>query len=1323
MRTKIAGWLLLVVFLLVAPWAAAQTGKGVITGRVTDPSGAVVPAAKITVIDAATGVRIETQTNGDGYFEAPPLIPSTYEVQVQAKGFKTLDRKGITVQVEDRIALELKLEIGQASETVTITAEGPQMRTEDAQAGEVITDEMLATLPSNNNVNGFLRDPLLLLTLSGDVQGTNGARAGYNLGPYASGGGGKYSGIPDTRINGGRTGNIEYLVDGVSVTMNAGHTVSNATPSYDDVAEFKVVTNGIDAEYGRLSGGAVSLTTKSGSSAFHGQAFEYYQGAAINANSWSNDAEGAAKGNFHFNTFGGALGGPIWIPKVYNGKQKTFFFANYEGVRQSFAGNQNLSNVPTTAERGGDLSADGNAFYDPTNSANQTPYAQIYDPFGPNSYPTINPLPANPSPWLSTPYYERLQLISPNSANPGQIIPTNYLDPTIQAYLKFIPMPNHTALFPYTDTDNFAYRSPETKTNDSWSVRLDHNINSKQNIFFRFNHEYFKDFSAGAYNSSPGGWQSTNLNGYIPGGFGTSLGYNYAFSPTLLLEVRVGGNYSPYSNGTSLPANFSNSSFHFPADIMAALGGDTNNVVGINAMESESNNFPGGGDNYKIQGKGGITYNSTNFQFAATLTKILGRHAVKFGYEGRRYYDNFTDQASTQMDFDAEGTGQFVETSTQANSPNWSNQGNANALGSFLMGMDSWMTIQSPFIRHYREDYYAAFVQDDFKVTPKLTLNLGLRWETETPLTEKNNQLQIWNANAPSVFTINPGYNFNSALVSAGLDPSQVQVPSWVLNDGFPKGAFQLAGTPGHPSNGATNWHPLNFAPRLGAAYAVNPLTTLRGSFAILYAPTSGDLSAYGDNVGPAYSALSNNSNQQSAGCNSTNLNTGNVGVYGHGLQTLSGVTPSGLTPGYSTDPFQCPASQILPRTTDNLSLNYLSAGQYGAGTGGLAETMHMPQEFDWSFGIQRQLPWKTLLELQYLGNHSSSLLAKTNPSRFPANLYNGGPTGQNYQIYNTNVASPFASQGPNTGAQVPLAFLEYLYPYFGYNQVSGVNAGTSNFNALNLRVQKRFSDGLQVLFNYTHSKLLDDVGGSDLSAGQGGPAQGNGTGGRAPQSVLYFTDTYGLDPTDQADRINVVYSYQLPFGRGRRYMSTPSGAGGTLLDYTIGGWEVSGNTSWRSGTPIVFSYSQSPDFGIGVYALNASLAPGATLSDVASGLTGRSVLWPSGSSTPPSSTSAFTSSIVKPANFTLGTIPYTYANLRNPSIFTTDLSLMKNFPVFSKDGSRYIQLRAEALNVFNHPVLGNYDGNMSDATFGYITGMNGSFPERHVQIAAKFVF
>jgi hypothetical protein len=187
--------------------------------------------------------------------------------------------------------------------------------------------------------------------------------------------------------------------------------------------------------------------------------------------------------------------------------------------------------------------------------------------------------------------------------------------------------------------------------------------------------------------------------------------------------------------------------------------------------------------------------------------------------------------------------------------------------------------------------------------------------------------------------------------------------------------------------------------------------------------------------------------------------------------------------------------------------------------------------------------------------------------------------------------------------------------------------------------------------------------------------------------------------------------------------MSTPSGAGGTLLDYTIGGWEVSGNTSWRSGTPIVFSYSQSPDFGIGVYALNASLAPGATLSDVASGLTGRSVLWPSGSSTPPSSTSAFTSSIVKPANFTLGTIPYTYANLRNPSIFTTDLSLMKNFPVFSKDGSRYIQLRAEALNVFNHPVLGNYDGNMSDATFGYITGMNGSFPERHVQIAAKFVF
>src|SRR5664279_3510506 len=287
MRNKIVS-LLLLVLVVFAPWATAQSGKGVITGRVIDPSGGVVPGAKVAVINEDTGVRVELTTNGDGYFEALSLTPGSYNLEVQAPNFKTLLRKGVTVQVEDHISLDLKLEVGQVNESITITAEGPQLRTDDAQTGEVITSDMLQTLPSNNNL-GILRDPFLLLRLSGDVQGS-GNRAGWNLGPN---GGGKNAGVPDTRINGGRTGNAEYLVDGVPVTLNFGHTVSNATPSYDDVAEFKVVTNGIDAQYGRLSGGAVSVTTKSGSSELHGQLFEYYQGAGLNANSWSNNAQGA----------------------------------------------------------------------------------------------------------------------------------------------------------------------------------------------------------------------------------------------------------------------------------------------------------------------------------------------------------------------------------------------------------------------------------------------------------------------------------------------------------------------------------------------------------------------------------------------------------------------------------------------------------------------------------------------------------------------------------------------------------------------------------------------------------------------------------------------------------------------------------------------------------------------------------------------------------------------------------------------------------------------------------------------------------------------
>ena len=1271
MRVKFAAILVMLV-LALAPWASAQSGKGTITGRVTDPSGGVVPGAKVAVINTETGVRFETLTNGEGYFETQSLIPSLYDVEVQAPNFKTLARKGITVQVEDHIALDLKLQVGQISESVTITAEGPQLRSDDAQVGEVITESMIETLPSNNG-GGYYRDPFQLLILSGDVQGS-GSRAGTGLNIGSQGPGGQ----SDTRINGGRTGSIEYYVDGVPASSNFGHNVSIATPAYEDVSEFKVVTNGISAEYGRLSGGAVSITTKSGTSGLHGQLFEINQQPFYNANNWNNDASGSRKGNFKTNDFGFALGGPVVLPHLYNGRNKTFWFANYEGVRNSTSGNASFISIPSLKERTGDLSD-----YGVLGSATN-PTAAVWDPFGGSSYPNLVTTPAG------TQGYQRTSFL-------GNQIPTALLDPTVQGYMSQLPQPNNTPIAGSPSGNNYKYFQANSVHINLWAIRVDQTITDKQTLFFHFSHAQSSNGTGPIIPSVP----TSNLV-QTPGGWAPTLGYNWAINPTTIFEARVGGNYSPFSSGNILPGNFSNANFHYSPQVQQLLG-TTNNIVTLNGIDDAVQNVPGAnaGGNYGFQGAGSSTYNSTSGQFSLALTKILGRHTMKFGYEGRRYYDNFAASSSTTMFVDAEAVGPYSNFDQS-----WGPQGNANGLGQFLLGVDSWLQITSPFSRGYRASYYASFVQDDFRVTNRLTVNLGLRWETESPITEKHNQLNVWDPTATPGFYINSGYDFNASLTAAGLTPSQVQTPAWVTG-GLPAGAIRLVGTPQHPSKNANDWHPWNFAPRIGVAYQLTPKAVIRGSYSMLYLPTSGGLQSFAESPGINYTAQANSGPQQGQGQT--------VSVPQTGLQNLQ-------------MPFVDPAVQITQPTRDNLTANYLASNLGQTSSGAISRYLHMPRESDWSLGIQYQLPWSVLVEAAYEGNHSGSLLAKDTPSRFPKSLYTGGPSGANASIYTTMVANPFQGQGSSNGAKVSLGALENLWPYFGLFQVQGVNAGTSNFNALNLRLQKRFSNGFQLLFNYTYSHLIDDVGGSDSGLGAG-PASGYGQFGVIPQSVDTFRSTYSADGSDQTHRISSFYDYQLPIGRGRKFLGSPDGLGAKVLDGFIGGWEISGNTVWHSGTPVIWGFPVTNQGSYGVFEQYASFAPGTGLNNlINTGFSNPSQarVGPNG---PTSTTVAgfnkapfqLDPSTSKAALFTYGNIPAVFTRMRNPGSWNSNLSILKSFPLFSSDGKRYLQFRMEALNIFNHPGFGTYDANVSDGNFGLITGTANL--ERHMQLALKLVF
>ena len=403
----------------------------------------------------------------------------------------------------------------------------------------------------------------------------------------------------------------------------------------------------------------------------------------------------------------------------------------------------------------------------------------------------------------------------------------------------------------------------------------------------------------------------------------------------------------------------------------------------------------------------------------------------------------------------------------------------------------------------------------------------------------------------------------------------------------------------------------------------------------------------------------------------------------------------------------------------------------------------HMPREFDWGLGIQQQFPNQWLLELQYSANASNTLLSIGNPSHFPKALYSGGPAGTNATTYKgKSIPSPTAGQIADnsfTGLIQPLGVLEYKYPYYGPVIVEDQNTGTSHYESMNVRLQHRFVNGLQLLANYTWSKGLDDTGGSDNFLGN--PGQGSGSGGKSFQQVdNSISSVYGLSSFDEAHRLSLFYNYQLPFGRGRKMMNHGEGIGYALLNGAVGGWEASGVSIFRSGRPITIQ-TQGADTDSGIYIKSTfgSLVPGASLNQLFN-RSAHNPVAPQNTGVPAGSTPAFNINVIQgnpaqpatpdnPAqpvqpgivqSFTYGNLPATTGVFRNPGGYTSDLSVMKSFP-FNVDGTRYFQLRIESYNFLNHAGKGSYDSQTSDNTFGYIqTPYN---QERHVQVGGRVVF
>ena len=638
---------------------SAQVSSGAITGTVRDTNDAVIAGAKVKITQLATSAPRETVTDERGQFSAPNLRPGEYSVTVTATGFQGRAFTGIILAVDQTVNLPAVLQAGAVEQAIDVTAAAPLLDGSTSSLGQVIDNKKIVDLPLNG------RNPFALGLLTGFTAPVKGVAS--NL-PFIGGG--------------GRWQNNDVLLDGIdNNTMSTGGGIGvsgiNYIPSVDAVAEFKVKTNNYSAEFGRSAGTIISATTKSGTNQFHGAVWEFLRNEKLDANNFFSNAAPQPNGQkaerqpFKQNQFGGAIGGPVWVPKIYDGHNKTFFFADYEGLRRRTSASSSLRDVPPLAFRDGDFSAYNRKIYDPRTRRLENGRV-VADPF------------------------------------PGNIIPRELLNPAAVATLKLLPAPNFGA--PGAQAANYLFLAARPFDSDQYDIRIDHQFNDRNTIFGRVSRAMQTSVDPGNFTGFIGGG-TNNLNNSVH----STINYMRVFSANVVNEARIG--YSRH-----------NGSFEV-ADIDEGLSFAQQNNIAVypfpilmfpNIVFSPSG-LTSGSTSFTSLGSGGPNLNiENNYQISDDLTWRRVGHTFKMGVDARR----------RQFDVNF-GGGQTVFGSIFSSSSN--DPGSGNPLADFLLGYSSQVTgTQLLDWARMRDTYFGAYFQDDWKVNSRLTLNLGLRYELFT---------------------------------------------------------------------------------------------------------------------------------------------------------------------------------------------------------------------------------------------------------------------------------------------------------------------------------------------------------------------------------------------------------------------------------------------------------------------------------------------------------------------------------------------------------------------------------------------------------------
>ena len=683
--------------LLMALAAIAQDSSGSISGMVLDPLGAAVAGARVELTNVATNVNSSVATNESGNYSMPFLRPGVYRVSVSHQGFQRAVRESVELVVGDRLQADFHLQLGSVSEQVTVSASGEMLQTADASASQVMTGAMVSEMPLYGG------NPFLLAELAPGIEPTS-TNLGTSARPFDNGAG-------NFSVNGGPLSTTSFSLDGVPNNNNEGNQPARASfvPSPAATAEFRVQTSVYDAQYGRTGGAVVNVSLKSGTNRLHGQLYHYFRNDRLNANRYESNLIGVRRDTLRWNQPGVELDGPVYLPRLYDGRNRTFFMYSWEAVRTTSPWAQ-LYTIPTLDQLRGDFS---------TTRMNDGTQVQVYDPFSAQRAGTR---------WVRQPFA-------------GNQIPTSRFDSVSAKLLQYFPKPNTSGF-----TNNLIATPNAFKdTYDQHIIRIDHNLTERHKFFSRYVRNPRTQIMGEA------GFPHESSPGYLHGRANTGGNFDLTdvLSPSTVLNTKVGFIRHtffifPYGD------NFDLAGAGFPAATVSQL---PRKVFPRISMTDYSNIGPG-------RSIGAESSDSYTWSLSELFSKMMGGHAVKIGGEILAIFNN------QEVPTSSFGTFSFTRTYTQRD-VNLAEAGSGNAFASMLLGIPASGTAPINFASAYGQRYYALFIHDDWRVNSRLTLNLGLRWDHEAPTTERyNRQNRGFDRTSATNFAV-PGLPLQGGLLFA----------------------------------------------------------------------------------------------------------------------------------------------------------------------------------------------------------------------------------------------------------------------------------------------------------------------------------------------------------------------------------------------------------------------------------------------------------------------------------------------------------------------------------------------------------------------------